>query len=103
KARRCRCPGRENRIVSCGQRRFRETLANGFLDAIFLLGTETTAIDQPLHGVEQFEPILQRRFRHRLPLVIAALAGEEPPLPADVLDIDLQLDAVLVDPLPAYL
>ena len=38
--------------------------------------------DEPLHRVQQFQPVLQRRFRHGLPLIKTLFALEKQPLAA---------------------
>src|ERR1035438_3243867 len=78
----------------------REPLPDGILHPRFFLGPEQAAIDAPLDCVEQFEPILQRRFSHGLPLVETTFPRKEQPLAAYVMDIDLDPDPVLGDSFP---
>jgi len=59
-----------------------------------------TAVDEPLHRVEQFQPVFQRRFCHDFPGVKALAAMRKNPLPADVLRVDLDFHAILGDAFP---
>ena len=58
------------------------------------------AVDEPLHGVEQFQPVFQRRLLHALPDIKPLGAMEKMILAPDVLGIDLQFFAVLGDAFP---
>jgi len=60
------------------------------LDPGFLFWPQEAAVDAAANGVEEIQPVLQRRLRDWLPLVVAALAGEETPLTAYVLHINLE-------------
>jgi hypothetical protein len=77
-----------------------KALANGSLYALLLLGSQAAAVNESLHCIEQFEPILQRGFHYWLPAIIALLSGEESPFAAYVLDVHLQLYAIFRDTLP---
>ena len=50
--------------------------------------------DEALHGIQQFQPILQRRIGHALPLVKALCAMGENPFAPNALGVDLQFSAV---------
>ena len=63
-------------------------------------GLQAAAGNEPLHGIQQFEPILQRRMGHAFPLVKTLRAVGEQPLTPDALRIDLKLRAVLGNPFP---
>ena len=43
--------------------------ANPLADALLVFRLQTAARDEALHGIQQFQPVFQRRFGHRLPLV----------------------------------
>lgn len=56
--------------------------------------------DEPLHRIQQFQPILERRFRHGLPLIKSFFPLEKTPIAAHALGINLQLYAGGVYPFP---
>src|SRR5665213_2065955 len=87
-------------VKSNSNSRFGKTLADQAAQPLLVVRLITAAVDEPLHRVEQLEPVFQRRFRHALPLVKTLRAMKKTPFAADVLHIDLQLFAVLVDALP---
>ncbi len=55
---------------------------------------QAAAGDEALHGIQQFQPIFQRRIYHALPLVETLCALGEDPFPANALGVDLQLRSV---------
>jgi hypothetical protein len=66
----------------------------------FVNRLQPAASDEPLHGIEQLQPIIQRWFRHRLPLIESFLALEKIPFTSDALGIDLQLHPFVGDTFP---
>ena len=80
---------------------FGEAFSDGLTNATLFFGPVKTALGAPAHAVEQSEPILEGRVFDGLPLVVAAFSDKETPFPADVLGIDLELNALLVDAFPA--
>ena len=79
---------------------FGKFLANPAAKVLLVFRLQTAAGDEPLHRVQQFQPVLQRRFRHGLPLIKALFALEKQPFPAHALGINLQLHALVGHPLP---
>src|SRR6267142_3473768 len=57
-----------------------ETFLDEFLDPGFFLGSEEPTVDSALDSIQEFEPILERRFLNGLPLVVPFFSGKKPPL-----------------------
>jgi hypothetical protein len=69
-------------------------------ELVFVDGLIAATHDEALYSVEQFEPVFQRRFGDVLPLVEALFAVKKFPFAANVLRVDLQLDAFVSDSFP---
>jgi hypothetical protein len=68
---------------------------------MFLIGRVVAAAgDEAADGIQQFQPVFQGRFCHRLPWVVPFFALKEDPFPPDVLRVNLQFHAVVGDPFP---
>jgi len=78
----------------------REALADFLAQVFFVGGLVSPADDEALQGVEEFEPIFERRFGDVLPLVEALFAVKKFPLASDVLGVNLELDAFVGDAFP---
>src|ERR1035437_2805558 len=70
-------------------------LADGLHHAVFFRGHQLPPRDPPPDAIQKFEPVLDRRLLHRLPLVEALLACKETILPTVVCHINVPLGAVL--------
>ncbi len=68
----------------------------------FIIRLVSSAGDQPLDRIQKRQPVLQRRFGHRLPILKPPAPMEKPPLPFDSLDVNLKFFAVVSHPFPAY-
>ena len=62
---------------------------------VFIIRLITTSGDEPLDGVQQFQPVLQRRLGDGLPVVKAFGAMKKLPFALHALDVHLQLRTVL--------
>src|SRR5258706_3855952 len=80
--------------------RIGEAFADLAAKQLLVVGHVASPRDEPLHGVEQFQPVFQRRFGNGLPVVKTPGAMEKTPLALHALNIDLQLFAVLGDAFP---
>src|ERR1039458_2946010 len=80
-----------------GNFRLGKPFADPAAKTLLVFRLQTAARDEPLHRVEQFQPVLQRRFGHGLPLIETLFALEEPPLATHALGINLQLHAIFRD------
>jgi hypothetical protein len=80
--------------------RIGEAFADLAAKQLLVVGHVASPCDEPLHGVEQFQPVFQRRFGNGLPVVKTPGAMEKTPLALHALNIDLQLLAVLGDAFP---
>ena len=78
----------------------REPLANAPPQMLLVRRLVAPPRDQPLHRIQQFQPVLEGWLRHRLPRVKPLGPMVEPPLAADVLNINLQLGSVFGHPFP---
>lgn len=82
--------------------RIRESLADEQLHPRLFFRSQQAALNAALDGIEQFEPVFERWLPDGLPLIVAALAGEETPLAAYVLDVNLEWVSLRGRPFPAY-
>src|SRR5271163_4060626 len=82
-------------MIASSKLRLGKSLGNGFFDSILLLGAQQPAVDAPLYRVQQFQPILQRRFLNCPPLVVAVFARVENPIAAHVLGVHLEAYAFI--------
>ena len=80
-----------------------KTFADATPQMLLVVRLITTARDQSLHRIQQFQPVFQRRFGNALPLVKPLSPVKEKPFPTDPLRIHLQLEAVLRHPSPTDL
>ena len=67
----------------------------------FIIGLITPPRDEPLHRVQQFQPVLQRRVWHRLPDIKPLFAMKKFPITPNALDVHLQLHALIGHAFPA--
>ena len=80
-----------------------KSLPDSFFDARFLFGPQQPPVYAALHCIQQLQPILQRWFFNRLPLIVPAFAGKESPVASHMLRVNLQMDSFLRYPFPANL
>ena len=82
--------------------RFGKTFADLPSQQFFIIRLVTTAGDEPLHGVQQLQPVFQRRFLDRLPGVEPLEAVKKLPITAHVLHVDLQFLTIFGHAFPGY-
>ncbi len=91
---------RESSSATLRELRIRKPFADGLCHPRFFFGPQQAAVDASFDCIQQFEPILQRRVLYPLPLIEAPFASKKEPIPAHVLDIDLDRSLVLPDSFP---
>lgn len=83
--------------------RFWKPLTNASAQSFLVIRLQPAAGDESLHGIEQLQPVGQRRLGHGLPLLEPPFAVEETPLAAHMLGIDLNFLSVVGDAFPTDL
>lgn len=81
----------------------RKSFTDSFFYTVLFFRAEQTPVDPALDGIQKFQPVLERRFRNRLPLIVAPFTAEESPIAPDVLDINLEMHSRIGDASPTDL
>lgn len=81
----------------------RKSFTDSFFYTVLFFRAEQTPVDPALDGIQKFQPVLERRFRNCLPLIIAPFTAEESPIASDVLDINLEMHSRIGDASPTDL
>jgi hypothetical protein len=74
--------------------RIRKPFTDHSADCDFIDRLIAAARDVTLHGVEKLQPVLQRRFRHGLPLIKTLLPLKKNPFASDMVGVHMDLHNV---------
>jgi hypothetical protein len=88
------------RFLGLIEGRFGKAFPDGLLHTAFLLRPKPAAVNPASNGIQQFQPILQGRFRDVLPHVVALFPGKEQPVAAHMLRVDLQREPLFTNAFP---